>query len=50
MKSVLKLQQLKTISSFNGGTEFSLLSIFCLIKSSLSITDCLNEPDEPGEN
>ena len=49
MKSVLKLQKLKTVSGFNGGIENSMLSIFCLIKSSLSITNCLNEPENPGE-
>ncbi len=49
MKNVLKLQKLKTVSGFNGGKENSMLSIFCLIKSSLSITDCLNEPENPGE-
>lgn len=50
MRNVLELQKLKTTSSFNGGTENSMLSIFCLLKSSLSITDCLNEPDGPGED
>ena len=49
MKSVLKLQKLKTVTGFNGGIENSMLSIFCLIKSSLSITNCLNEPENPGE-
>jgi len=49
MKNVFKLQKLKTVSGFNGGIEHSMLSIFCLIKSSLSITDCLNEPENPDK-
>lgn len=46
-KSVLQLQQMK--APVREKQENSTISVFCLIKSNLSITNCLNDPEPPTE-